>query len=210
MSGPTTTRRRRGGAIAVAGMFIALTLSGCAAAADGETVAGSNYVAGDGTVLEVIPENRTDPIRFTGTDEYGESFDSTQVDDRILVVNFWYAACPPCRTEAPILQALSEEFGDEGVQFVGVNVRDEASVAQTFAERFGVEYRSLIDRDAGVVLAFAGEMTPSAVPTTVVLDRQGRPAARVLGAVQEGTLRSLVRAVLDEDLQSSPAQSPSR
>ena len=117
---------------------------------------------------------------------------------QVLVVNFWYAACPPCRVEAPWLEELWQQFGADGVQFLGVNVRDGKATAQTFATSFGITYPSLIDTDGSVTLAFTGLASPTAVPTTVVFDRQGRPASRIVGLIDKGVLETLIEAALAE------------
>jgi thiol-disulfide isomerase/thioredoxin len=117
----------------------------------------------------------------------------------VLVVNFWYASCPPCRKEAPWLQELSEQFAPDGVQFLVVGVRDEAPTAASFSEKFGVTYPSIIDGDGAVVLAFTGIAAPSAVPTTVVLDRQGRFAGRIVGIIDQPVLDGLISATVEED-----------
>ena len=164
--------------------------------ADGST---KNYVGGDGTVVEIPPANRGKPISFTSTTDLGEPLNSTDYDGDVMVVNFWYAACPPCRAEAPDLEALHQQYQDEGVSFIGVNVRDQASTAVAFAERFGVTYPSVIDiTDSAVQLAFAGQVSPNAVPTTIVLDREGRAAARVTGRAEKSILNSLITTVLNE------------
>jgi thiol-disulfide isomerase/thioredoxin len=117
-----------------------------------------------------------------------------------MVVNFWYAGCPPCRLEAPDLEALHQEFRDEGVVFIGVNILDQAPTALAFADEFGVTYPSIMDtNDGSVRLAFAGQVAPNAVPTTVVLDQQNRVAARISGLLTDpDVLAELIRDVQAE------------
>ncbi|WP_348272526.1 TlpA disulfide reductase family protein [Rathayibacter sp. VKM Ac-2759] len=119
---------------------------------------------------------------------------------RVTVVNFWYAGCAPCRAEAPDLQALNEEFSDQDVAFLGVNVRDQTATATAFAGQFGISYPSIIDVNSGEMqLAFSGSVAPNAVPTTVVLDRKGRVASRILGRLaDQSILRTLVNDTLAE------------
>jgi peroxiredoxin len=158
------------------------------------------YVAGDGSVLEIPESERGTPIGFAGIGEDGEQISSTSYLGEVLVVNFWYAACAPCRLEAPDLQATYQTYQAQGVEFLGVNVRDQSATAKEFAATFGVTYPSIIDTDAGVQLSFAGQVAPNAVPTTLVLDRQGRVAARILGRVTEvSILESLIDRVLQEE-----------
>jgi thiol-disulfide isomerase/thioredoxin len=157
---------------------------------DGTT---KNYVSGDGTVTEIKPADRTKPIEFTSTTDQGKSISRSTYEGKVVVLNFWYASCPPCRLEAPALERLSAKYASKGVQFIGVNVRDEADTARAFARSFKVTYPSVLDTaDATVQLALAGQRGPNATPTTIVLDQKGRVAARVLGEVNENVLDTLV------------------
>lgn len=161
---------------------------------------GKNYVAGDGTVTEIDVADRGDAIDFSGTTESGDEFDSTDHAGDVLVVNFWYAGCAPCRAEAADLESINQEFGDDGATFVGVNVRDQPAQAKAFDKKYGVTYPSIMDLESGAVqLAFAGKVPANAVPTTLVLDKQGRVAARILGQLQsKSILETLVRDTLAE------------
>ena len=103
------------------------------------------------------------------------------------------------KAEAKDLQSLSEEFAEKGVQFIGVNVRDTAATSAAFGRNFGITYPSIIDAGTGeVVLAFTGVVSPQAVPTTLVIDRKGRVASRILGRIEKGTLKALIDTVVNE------------
>lgn len=156
-----------------------------------------NYIAGDGTVTEFAKENRGRSVRWSGQISDGRTLSSEAIAGTAVVMNFWYAGCAPCRAEAPDLQQLSEQFKD--VQFVGVNVRDSAATAAAFERKFGVTYPSILDASTGdVVLAFTGVVTPQAVPTTLVIDKQGKVSARVLGRIDPSTLKALIQTVVNE------------
>ena len=118
----------------------------------------------------------------------------------VLVVNFWYASCAPCRAEAPQLQELSAEYDGEGARFIGVNVYDQADTALSFNESYGITYPSIMDvKDGAVKLAFTGTVPPKAVPTTLVLDKDGRVAARILGQLKDASiLGTLIRDAIAE------------
>ncbi|KQQ08364.1 TlpA family protein disulfide reductase [Rathayibacter sp. Leaf296] len=163
---------------------------------------GSNkgYISGDGTVTEIAAADRSDPIVFSGTDENGEAIDSADLAGRVVVVNFWYASCAPCRAEAADLESVNAEFDGQDVSFVGVNVRDQAPQAAAFAKTYGITYPSIVDVDGSAQLAFSGKVPPNAVPTTLVLDREGRVASRILGQLQEASILStLVGDTLAEE-----------
>lgn len=185
--------------LAVLVAFALVVLTGCAEGSDSRDTAEQNYVSGDGTVSEFAPANRGEPIAFTADTDLGETVSAEQFRGEVLVVNFWYASCPPCRVEAPWLEELYQQFLPEGVQFLGVNVRDSAATSRSFAEAFAITYPSVIDDQAEVTAAFAGLASPTAVPTTVVLDREGRPAARIVGLIEPSTLEALIETALAED-----------
>ena len=181
----------------------ALLLAGCASDQLAEQYregSGKNYIAGDGTISEFPVSQRGDAIAFSGETVEGAAFDSADTLGEVTVVNFWYAGCAPCRVEAPILEEVSQSFAGDAVSFVGVNVRDQAGTAASFEETYGVTYPSILDVESGTAqLAFAGDVPPAAVPTTIVLDQDGRVAARVLGQLTEASiLESIIDSLLAE------------
>ena len=158
-----------------------------------------NYIAGDGTVTEFAPGSRPKAASWSGVTESGEAISSTQLEGVITVMNFWYAGCAPCRIEMPELIELQTEFLPEGVQFIGVNVRDSAETSLAFARRIDMNFPSVMDAKTGsVVLGFTGVVTPQAVPTTLVIDAEGNVSARVLGRIDKGILTTLVKTVIEE------------
>ncbi|WP_241976046.1 MULTISPECIES: TlpA disulfide reductase family protein [Cryobacterium] len=186
------------------GVAAAILLSACASDSLADQYrAGSNknYIAGDGSVTEIASANRLTPVDFTGTLESGGTTTPADYRGRVLVLNFWYAGCAPCRAEAPDLQALWTKYQDQGVSFLGVNIRDQLSTAHGFAATYGITYPSVIDADTGSMqLAFSGTVAPNAVPTTIVLDKQGRVSARILGRIPDASvLDALIRSALEPD-----------
>ena len=113
------------------------------------------------------------------------------------MVNVWASWCGPCRSEAVELANLANEFANQDVQFVGLNTRDGLAAAKAFNERFNTGYPSIQDQEGTLTLAF-GNLGPAATPTTIVLDKEGRVAGRILGAITEASLRSLIKAVLED------------
>ena len=177
-------------------VLLAIALAGCTASPSSEN---ETYTSGDGTVTEFAIATRPEPIEFSGADELHTERASGDYLGDPLVVNFWYAACPPCRLEAPWLQELSEKYAEDGVSFLGVNVRDSAETSLSFTRSFGIGYPSIIDTSGEVALAFSGVASASAVPTTIVLDREGRPAARIVGLIDKDVLDALIATVLAEE-----------
>lgn len=200
MSVPTPSRRRV--LAGLAGVAALPLLAACSAddplAAQAGNADGKNYIAGDGSVLEIAPDERGEPVQFTSILFSGEEITAAQMAGAPVVMNFWYAACAPCRVEAPDLQSLHEEFEGDGVQFLGVNVRDTVATAEAFERNFGITYPSVEDLNGQVLLSMTDYVPPQAVPTTIVLDNQGRVSARILGIADRSTLRSLITTVQAE------------
>ncbi|WP_346231576.1 TlpA disulfide reductase family protein [Parafrigoribacterium mesophilum] len=189
-------------------LTLGVVLSGCSndpLAKQYRSGTSQNYIAGDGRVVEFAPAEREPPVQFASAVEDGSAVASHDYEGKVLVLNFWYAGCPPCRAEARDLQKIYEDFAPEGVDFLGVNVRDQPATARAFERTFGITYPSAIDGDDGTMqLAFTGVVAPSAVPTTLVLDKQGRVASRILGRIPDASvLRSLITTVLAEKAPSS-------
>ena len=179
-----------------------ITLAGCTQdplAQQYREGSSKNYIAGDGTVTEFAKSERPTFSQWSGETESGLSLKSDSLLGSVVVMNWWYAACAPCRAEAPDLAALSKEFEGKGVQFVGVNVRDTAETALAFDRRFGITFPSVMDAQTGAVsLAFTGVVSPAAVPTTLVIDKDGKVASRILGRIDASILRTLIESVVAE------------
>ncbi|MFH8248908.1 TlpA family protein disulfide reductase [Microbacterium sp. B2969] len=164
--------------------------------------AGDNkgFIAGDSRVVEIAAADRGEPVSFTGSTDSGQTVSSTDYAGDVLVVNFWYAACGPCRAEAPRLEEAASSFDGQGVSFLGVNTSDSAEAASAFADKYSVSYPSLLAaQDGAIKLAFAERTPINATPTTLVLDKEGRVAARIIGQLLDASiLETLVRDALAE------------
>jgi thiol-disulfide isomerase/thioredoxin len=188
----------------VSAVLLAALLAGCSGQRGLEQtygdVAEQDYFSSDGAFSFVAAANRQGSLQFSGELDIEGSWDSADFLGQPIVVNFWFAGCPPCRLEAEDLEALHQDFQADGVQFIGVNILDGPETARSFADEFGVTYPSLIDANSGLVrLSFAGEASPNAVPTTLVLDRQHRVAARVNGLITDvDLLETMITDVLAE------------
>ena len=119
---------------------------------------------------------------------------------KIVVINAWGSWCGPCRAETPDLVRLASETDDQGVRFLGVDTRDNLSSAQAFVEKFEVPYPSLFDSDGEALLSFRDVIPTAVIPSTVVVDRQGQIAARIIGPVTYNTLSG----ILQDELERSP------
>lgn len=183
----------------VVAALVAVVLSGCASQDGIAGEDGGGYISGDGSVLTIPAAQRDDVPDWGGETVDGENIDSAELDG-IVVLNFWYAGCPPCRDEAEDLESVAGEYADR-LTFLGINIRDSAPTAASFESEFGVTYDSILDATSrDVLIAFAGDVPPSAVPTTLVLDADGRVAARISGRIPSATtLADIIDDVLAED-----------
>ncbi len=116
------------------------------------------------------------------------------------MVNVWWSGCGPCRHEAPWLTSVAKTMAKQDVEFVGINIRDSSEAnGLSFVREFDIPFPSIYDPTGIALLAFDGDVPPTAVPSTLVLDREGRIAARVLGPLpSEITLKALVEKVVAE------------
>lgn len=175
-------------------------LAGCAgtnASGSGPDGGDNRFIAGDGNITEYKPAGRKGLQDVSGQRLDGKAFHLSELKGKVVVVNFWASWCAPCRGEAPSLEQVYTEKKAAGVEFLGVNFKDSKANAQAFERKFKVTFPSLYDADGQVTLAFR-EVPPSAIPSTLVLDRQGRVAARIIGATTYSKLNPLVAKVVQE------------
>jgi len=202
--GQAARTRYRPRAVLTAALLAVLTgLAGCGDGAntineqarDGSQ---KGYIAGDGTIEQLAPEDRTMTIELEGETLEGEPWSSSDARGEVVVVNVWGSWCGPCVAEAPDLRAVHEHFSEAAapVSWIGVNDRDSAAAALAFEERYEIPYPSLVDDGGATLLQLQG--MANARPSTLVLDGEGRLAARVAGQVDESTLRGLVEDVLEQ------------
>lgn len=153
-----------------------------------------------GGVIEQIPAaDRTPLPAVRGQLLDGSPFDSGTLAGNVIVYNIWGSWCSPCRSEAPVLRRVARETSARGVRFVGINVRDNDASARAFERNYRIEYPSITTEDSTkVLLAFGSQLPRSAVPSTLIVDREGRVAARVIGETSYSTLTALVTDVLLE------------
>ena len=167
----------------IAVLAIALSLTACG---NSKQVAAKSYVAGNGTVTFIQPQDRKMGPTFSGTTLDGENFEVPH--GGIVVVNVWASWCAPCRAEAPTLAALANKY--KGVVFVGVLTRDSEVAARAFQIRFQLPYPTLVDDS--VLLGFRNTLSANAIPSTILMDPKGRVAARISGEITVASLTELI------------------
>jgi peroxiredoxin/predicted small secreted protein len=181
---------------------VAALLAGCSTgsgAVDVNNGGEFRFVAGTPAGEVIPPDERAAAPQFSGQLLGGGEFSSTQLAGDVAVLNFWGSWCGPCRVETPEFQQVYADVKSEGIQFLGLNVKETSEqFAVAFVDRFGIEFPSLYDPRGEVALAFRG-YPANAIPSTIVLDTQGRVAAVYTGSVSKGDLRTVVDRVLGEE-----------
>jgi thiol-disulfide isomerase/thioredoxin len=208
----TTPRKRSAGAPRFRGdpgwrrLLTALActalLAGCSTGSDAVDVNnGGEFRFVQGTPSgEVIPEGERASAPDFGGELLGSGnlFESAQLDGQIGVLNFWGSWCAPCRVETPEFNEVAADLADDGVQFVGINVKEtDEQFATAFVDRFQIHFPSLYDPRGEVALAFR-DYPANAIPSTIVLDPQGRVAAVYTGTVSQEDLRTVLDRLREE------------
>lgn len=175
--------------------LVAVLLAGCGGSPPpGDDQPG--FVSGDRSITLVAPSARRPAPVVQGTRLGSEDLVSTaDFAGKVVVLNVWGSWCNPCRAEAKDLQAASQETAGTA-QFVGLNTKDYSPApALAFIRSFGVTYPQIFDSQGQVLVSLAGDLPPNAIPTTLVIDKQNRIAARVAGIVSKITLVTLINDV---------------
>jgi peroxiredoxin len=140
------------------------------------------------------PGHRPAAPDFTATSLTGTTIKMSSYRGKIVVLNFWGSWCSPCREEAPTLAVLAEQYGKQGVAFLGDDVGDTSPAnALAFTRSIGIGYPSMSDPGYAVVQKFSQVAPVSNTPTTVVLDKTGHVVGTVLGKISYGQLTTLLR-----------------
>lgn len=175
---------------------------------DGELSRGSTAVESGGFVTGLTRYERATRQQVPGvkgTTLDGGALDLADLRGKVVVVNVWASWCSPCRAEAGDLARVARDTDDGQVRFVGIDTRDNDAAARAFVRTFKVPYPSIVDTDGQVLLAFNKLLPTSAVPSTLVVDRDARIAARVIGRISYPTLRGLVQDAVAEPKTSAQA-----
>jgi thiol-disulfide isomerase/thioredoxin len=174
-------------------------VAGCAGDPGGQPQSGdTRFIAGDGTMTLFDAAERRSAPQVEGETLDGGRVGLAEHKGKVVVLNFWASWCGPCRAEAPVLKDVAAKTKGDGVQFVGVAFKDGRTDAQAFERTQQPGYPSIFDQPGKVALAFQGTVPPAAIPSTLIIDREGRIAARALGAVKYTDLLTTVTKVSAE------------
>lgn len=169
-------------------------LGGCAERSGLAT--GTSSVVGEASITSFAAAERGEPVELSAVAVDGREV-AVPSGSRATVVLLWGSWCAPCRAEAPEIGDAARNLGDDGVDVVGVAVRDTSTGVEGFVDRYGIDYPVVLDDDGRVQLELAERTVLGGVPTTLVLDREGRLACRIVGRLDAQTLEAALAGVID-------------
>ncbi|MFV0134367.1 TlpA family protein disulfide reductase [Streptomyces sp. HMX87] len=199
-SNRTTARARSRAALTVGAAVSALLVSACGSGGTSGGGGNTNFVTGTDGIATVAKADRHDAPELSGRTVDGGQLDVDDYRGEVVVLNVWGSWCGPCRAEAKNFEKVHQDTKDQGVRFVGINTRDTSTAAALrFEEEQGVTYPSLYDPSGKLMLRFEkGTLNPQAIPSTLIIDRDGKIAARALQALSEEKLRKMLDPVMAE------------
>jgi thiol-disulfide isomerase/thioredoxin len=180
-------------------LLLAAVLAGCSGG-NSSNVSQTNYVTGKGVQTSYLLGHRKSAPAISGQDLTGGALSLSSYAGKVIVLNFWASWCPPCRAEAKALEQVYTDTRSSGVQFVGDDIRENgASDGVNFDLAQGVTYPSLADESGHNALAFRSSgAIPEIPPSTLIIDRHGDVAIRILGETDYNQLLAAVRSVASE------------
>lgn len=179
--------------IAVVALIALIGTAGASLTACGREIPAQALIG----AAQIAPADRQSPVDVSGQTLTGESLDVTSLRGKVVVVNGWASWCEPCREEIPELVSFAESVDPDTIAVVGVNVMDEPAAATAFAQDLNIPYPSIVDQQAGIWGTFPG-IPPRSLPSTVILDTDGRVAATIVGTTDAAQLRTLTEALVDQ------------
>ncbi|MZD10008.1 redoxin domain-containing protein [Streptomyces sp. SID5785] len=196
----TPATPRRAAVLATGAAVAALVLSACGSGGTSGGGNNTNFVTSSGGISTVAKDDRHDAPELTGKDLDGKPLNTADYKGKVLVINVWGSWCPPCRAEAKYFAKVAKESDAEDVQFLGIDTRDpQTGQAIAFEKDYGIPYPSFYDPSGKLLLRFEkGTLNPQGIPNTLVIDRDGKIAARSLKALNETSLHKLIDPVIAE------------
>ncbi len=176
---------RRALAVAAAGLVAAGTLAGCSSGAGGSSSQG--YVNVAPGISQIEKADRIAAPTLSGTTIAGKAY-TTSYQGHVTVINVWGSWCTACREEAPSFSEAAQKFASKGVQFLGIDTLDNDAGAESYDSQFGISYPSLADPDQTLVLDLKSLIPSEGVPSTLIVDSDGKVAVRAIGGITEPEL----------------------
>lgn len=180
----------------IAGSLLLVAVSGCGgtslyAPTPVMTLSGSTIPSSMGGTTYLEPAERGEPLALSGSDLEGTPLDLASYRGSVVLLNSWATWCVSCQEEEPVLRAAHDSTKAAGVTFLGLDVQDDPARAR----ELDLPWPSIVDRDGALLRTIPG-VPPAALPSTVILDAQGRIAARIIGPVTDAAaLTALLQKV---------------
>ncbi|MBY6539689.1 TlpA family protein disulfide reductase [Rhodococcus sp. BP-349] len=190
-------------------LVAATVLTGCATGTDAVAQGGTFEFVSPGGKTSIFydpPAERGTVGNLSGPDlmTEGTTTSLSDYEGQVVVLNIWGQWCGPCRGEADDLEQVFEATKDQGVQFLGINVRDnQQDKAQDFVIDNNVTYPSIYDPPLRTLLALGSNYPTTVIPTTIVLDREHRVAAVFLTELLASDLQPVVERIANETPEAS-------
>jgi thiol-disulfide isomerase/thioredoxin len=196
----TRATRRRTTMLAAGVAAGTLLLSACGGEQTGSSSGDTKFVKGTGEITKVAEGKRTSVPDLTGPSVEGKELKLSDYKGKVVVLNVWGSWCSPCRAEAPNLAKVARDTKDKGVEFVGINTRDlDKANAKAFERNYDIDYPSFYDPSGKLILKFPkNTLSPQAIPSTLILDKDGKVAVRALKELSEQELRSALDPLVDK------------
>jgi thiol-disulfide isomerase/thioredoxin len=197
---PADRPKLRAALLGTGAVLTALVLTACGSGGTSGGGGDTNFVTGSNGIDTVARGKRTPVPALSGRTIDGGNADIAAYRGKVVVINVWGSWCSPCRAEGPSFAKVSKTYAGQGVRFLGINTRDTSTTpAVNFEKRLGITYPSLHDPTGKLMLRFdKGTLNPQLIPSTLVIDRNGRIAGRALQALSEENLVKMIKPVLAE------------
>jgi thiol-disulfide isomerase/thioredoxin len=155
----------------------------------GHTPHAQNTASADVRVLKFASNAEPAP-KLVIHDLTGKVTSTDDMKGKVVLVNFWATWCPPCRAEVPELIALQKKLGDK-LQIIGISEDDSIDDVHQYIQKMGINY-PVVMSTSEIVQAYGGV---AALPTTFVLDTEGKVVQRHLGLLDADNTEAEVRAL---------------
>ena len=142
--------------------------------------------------VKVFDVNEREPAPdLEGLTLEGDELALSDLLGQVVIVNTWASWCGPCEDEMPLLLDIEKNYQRDGVSLLGINVEDKPQDAKEFATKFGIDFPSLVDADSKLLASLPG-VPPNALPSTLIIDRNGQIGARIVGPVKPGVIEEIL------------------
>ncbi|MGD0698860.1 MAG: TlpA disulfide reductase family protein [Trebonia sp.] len=152
-----------------------------------------NGQASDGNMVAYPAGQRPAAPQFTATSLTGTQINFASYRGKVVVLNVWGSWCAPCRSEGQTLKYLDEQYGADGVAFLGDDIEDTPTSALAFLRNEGITYPSVNDSNEAVEQRLSLAVPIAATPTTLVIDKTGHIAGLIDGAVTYPQITTLLQ-----------------